>query len=481
MTQGRAAAPAELHELSLVAAARALEQGEVCAEEYASELLMRARAHADLDAFITIDESSVYSAAVHADRELWLGRRAPLLGVPLAIKDSYLTRGLATTFGTSALNGFVPTRDAEIVLRLKEAGAIVFGKNNLVEMSYGVTGLNAHYGQVRNPYDRQRVSGGSSSGGSAAVAARLVPAALGGDTIGSIRVPAALCGVVGYKPTPGRWPSGGVAPISGTLDSAGVLARSAEDCELLDAVVTSGLAPSSSAADHLNGVKLAHAPRQYFTRIDAEVETAFRETLQRLHDAGAELVEIDLGEDFFALADRTTWPLFFYETLPALRGFLSSQEVPVSFEQIHAGLGERIKATWSRAVVPGGPGRISDERYWQARSSDRRELCQRFASLVFSRAHALVFPTTPCVAPRIDEQWQFEVAGSAVNDLFLARHTHPTNAAGLPGISVPIALSSRGLPIGIEVDGPAGRDRELLTLARRIENVIGPLPGPAGI
>jgi mandelamide amidase len=162
------------------------------------------------------DAASHMEAARQADRSLRAGRSAPLLGVPLAVKDSYLTKGLTTTFGTSVLATFTPTRDAVAVAGVKDVGAIVFGKNNLVEMSYGLTGFNEHHGQAKNPYDKAHVTGGSSSGAGASVAARIVPAALSGDTVGSIRVPASLCGVVGYKPTPGRWPGDGVAPISGT-------------------------------------------------------------------------------------------------------------------------------------------------------------------------------------------------------------------------------------------------------------------------
>ena len=142
------------------------------------------------------DAASHMEAARQADRSLRAGRSAPLLGVPLAVKDSYLTKGLTTTFGTSVLATFTPTRDAVAVAGVKDVGAIVFGKNNLVEMSYGLTGFNEHHGQAKNPYDKAHVTGGSSSGAGASVAARIVPAALGGDTVGSIRVPASLCGVV---------------------------------------------------------------------------------------------------------------------------------------------------------------------------------------------------------------------------------------------------------------------------------------------
>jgi len=180
----------------------------------------------------------VLAAARDADKARAAGSAAPLLGVPLGVKDSYLTKGLLTSLGLDGLAHFVPREDADAVRAIKGAGALVFGNDNLVEMSYGLTGHNARYGQVKNPLARDRVSGGSSSGSAASVAADIVPASLGGDTVGSIRVPASLCGVVGFKPMTGRWPRNGVAPISHTLDTTGVFARSVEDCTLIDQVVT---------------------------------------------------------------------------------------------------------------------------------------------------------------------------------------------------------------------------------------------------
>jgi mandelamide amidase len=179
-----------------------------------------------------------------------------------------------------------------------------------------------------------------------------------------------------------------------------------------------------------------------------------------------------------ALANRTTWPIFFHDTMPAVRDFLAASEVPATFEQIYEGLGERIKSSWTRAVLPSGPGYISEEKYLAALSGERQELRRRLATMAFGQADALLFPTTPCAAPRIEDQWKFQVNGKEVTDLFLSRNTHPSSAAGLPGVSLPMALTSQGLPLGLEVDGAPGRDRELLALARRIEGVIGRVPGP---
>jgi len=425
-----------------------------------------------------LHELGLAAAASNVDRVRLAGRVAPLLGVPLAIKDSYLTKGLTTTVGTSVLATFTPTRDAAAVSAVKDAGAIVFGKNNLVEMSYGLTGLNEHYGQVKNPYNRDHITGGSSSGAGASVAARIVPAALGGDTVGSIRVPASLCGVVGYKPTPGRWPSNGVAPISHVLDAVGLLARSVEDCELVDAVLTGGPVSSSNPRGDLKDVRFAYAPRQHLVGVDEDVERGFREALCKVEDAGAELVEVDLGGDFVALANRITWPIFFHDTMSAIQEFLAVNNIPVSVEEIVAGLGEHIHQTWLRSVVPFGPDHISDEKYRVALES-RRELRCRLASIVFERTDALLFPTTPCAAPRIADQWHFQVAGGDVTDTILSRNTHPSNAAGVPGISLPMAVNAEGLPLGLEIDAAVGCDRGLLALARRVERIIGGAPGPA--
>jgi mandelamide amidase len=288
-----------------------------------------------------------------------------------------------------------------------------------------------------------------------------------------------MCGVVGYKPTPGRWPSNGVAPISHVLDAIGLLARKVEDCELVDAVLIGGPVSSSNQHGHLKGVRFAYAPRQHLVGVDEDVDRAFREVLCKVKDAGAELVEVDLGGDLVALANRITWPIFFHDTMSAIREFLAVNNIPVSLEEIVAGLGEHVHETWLRSVVPSGPGHVSDERHRVAVKS-RCELQCRLVSIAFERADALLFPTTPCAAPRIADQWHFQVAGHDVTDTFLSRNTHPSNAAGVPGISLPMTLNAEGLPLGLEIDAAPGCDRDLLALARLVERIIGPVPGPDG-
>ncbi|WP_407175122.1 amidase family protein [Bradyrhizobium sp. STM 3562] len=460
--------------LGLAAAAAAIRKGDVTSENYATALLRRARALADLHAFITIDEASVLAAAREADKARAAGSAAALLGVPLGVKDSYLTKGLPTSLGLEELAHFVPHEDADAVRAIKDAGALVFGKNNLVEMSYGLTGHNARYGQVKNPHARDRMSGGSSSGSAASVAANIVPASLGGDTVGSIRVPASLCGVVGFKPTTGRWPRNGVAPISHTLDTTGLFARNVEDCALVDQVVIGEQAAELPDGGYgLKGVRLAFAPRQFLHLVDSEVEARFREVIRRLQDAGAEVLEVNLGDDFNALIQTATWGIFAHETMGAISEFLRRHEIPTTFEAIYEGLKPQLRQAWGHIVLPGGAGAISAEAYQTALNVSRPEIKRRLNEAFLTEgAQAILQPTTPCTAPFIEEQATVHIAGQEVSYLALANHTVSASSVGLPGISLPVGLSRAGLPIGLELDGPLGSDRALLDLARRLEGVL---------
>lgn len=466
----RATTDEPLATLGAADAARALDNGDFSAETYAGALLKRARNHSGLNAFITINEEAVIIAAREADKARASGRSAPLLGVPLGVKDSYLTSGLRTTLGVGNLTDFVPTQDAEVVSAIKEAGGIVFGKNNLVEMSFGLTGDNLPYGQVRNPRAPARVSGGSSSGSAAAVAAAIVPAAFGGDTIGSIRVPASLCGVVGFKPTTGRWPRSGVAPISHVLDTTGVFARAVEDCELIDQVVTKAPAALLADLDALKGVRFAYAPKQYLDLVDTDVEQRFSEVVHRLRDAGAEVVAIDLGKDFSALADNVTWSIFFHDTMEAISAFLKENGIPTSFEEIYRDMKPGLREVWQHHVLPTGSKWMSGDAYGSLLSIDRPKLQRLFNDgFASSGAEALILPTTPCTAPEIGRENQFVIAGRDVTFAALAKNTIPASGAGLPGISLPMGNVGSGLPVGLEIDAPFDGDRRLLAIARQVE------------
>jgi Asp-tRNA(Asn)/Glu-tRNA(Gln) amidotransferase A subunit family amidase len=478
--RGHSDGSSELHELGLAAAARAIRNGDVSSETYVRTLPERARAHADLKAFITIDEAFVLQAARQADRSRRAGCSAPLLGVPLAVKDSYLTKGLTTTLGTLVLADFTPTRDAVAVSHVKDAGC-----DSVREEQSGRDVVRVDRAQrtswpggqpvqqdLRHRWllQRRRRVGGRShrSGRRSAEIPRINPCS---------RLVVWRGGIQTYVGPVADYRCGTDIP---TLDTTGLLARSVEDCALVDAVLTQRPMQGSNDLADLKGVRLAYAPRQHLVDADLQADSLFLEVLAELEDAGAELVEIDLGADFHTLSARTTWPIFFHETLPAVRHFLAANEVPVSFEQIYAGLGEHIKQSWSRSVVPSSADYVSDETYWTALNANRHELRRRLASIAFRQADALLFPTTPCGAPLIERQWRFEVGGKEVTEIFLSRNTHASSSAGVPGITLPMGFSSEGLPLGLELDAAADRDRGLLSLARAVEQVVGRLPAPHG-
>ena len=286
---------AELVELGAVEAVAALRAGELTAETYAKALLGRCEAGKPLNAFITLEPARVLEAAREADRRRSSGATlGDLHGLPIPIKDSVNTRDYPTTAGTPALRGFRPREDAPVVRALLGAGAIVLGKTNIHELSFGWTSNNLAFGAVHNPYDPRRIPGGSTGGTAAAVAARMAPLGVAEDTEGSIRVPAALCGIAGFRPTTGRYPSTGVAPISALFDSVGPHARSVADLTLFDRVVTGDSTPLAPVT--LRGIRLGVPRGYYYADLDPDVDRIAVDVHRKLREAGAELVEVELPD-----------------------------------------------------------------------------------------------------------------------------------------------------------------------------------------
>jgi indoleacetamide hydrolase len=235
------------------------------------------------------------------------------------------------------------------------------------------------------------------------------------------------------------------------------------------------VAPPAGLADapaNLRGVRLAHAPRQFLDQVEPDVASRFHAALTLLREAGADIVEIDLGDDFGALSRTATWSIFLYETMGAVSGFLRDHDVPITFEAIVDGLKPGLQSAWRAMVLPGGPGAISTEAYQEALTVTRPVIRRRLDAVFAEHgAHAMIQPTTPCPAPLIEEQARFHIGERAVNDLALADHTLVASLSGLPGISLPAGRSPLGLPIGLELDAPADNDPALLALARRVETI----------
>ncbi|MDB5819523.1 MAG: putative indoleacetamide hydrolase [Rhizobacter sp.] len=460
--------------LTLTDAAARIARGSLRSVDLAKALLAQGAATASLNALISQDDAAVLAAAAEADASRPRIDR-PLHGVPIIIKDNIDVASTASSAGSRSMAHLVPQRDATLVARLKAAGAIVLGKANMHEFAYGITTTNSHFGAARNPYDPTRIPGGSSGGTAAAVAARMAPAGIGTDTGGSMRVPAALCGLVGFRPSTGRWPADGIVPISATLDTPGPMARSVADCVLLDGVVTGGdtaLAPAS-----LGGLRIGVPREYYWSPLDPGVSDVAERTLATLAAAGVELVPCDVA----AVAHLTAsgiFPIAMFETLPGLRSHHERHGWPFDA----AALTAMIDSPDVRGVFDSliGPDAMPESAYREAMDHVRPQLQAALAACFAEmRIDALIFPTTPLPASPIGDDETVEFVGERAPTFpTYIRNTGPGALAGLPGISLPIGLTAQGLPVGIELDGPVGSDERLLAIALAIEAALPPMPAP---
>lgn len=465
-----------LHELGIAEAANAIRAGDITAEALAEALLKRAATCASLTAFIALEPEKVREDARDADRKRSQGGAlGPLHGVPLALKDNLDTADYPTTGGTPGLAANRPKRNAVIVQSLLDAGAIVLGKCNLHELAYGITNNNAAYGPARNPYAPDRIPGASSGGTGVAVAARLAPGGIGSDTGGSVRIPAALCGIVGLRPTTGRWSQAGIVPISHTRDTAGPMTRSVADCALIDRVVTG--AGGDTTATSLRGTRIGVPRRHFWEDLEPELARICENVLDRLKNAGVTLVDVDLSEEV-ALDAEAGFPIALFETVADLNVYLTHHQLGFDF----AALAARVASPDVKGILQSltGPGAVSEEAY-------RKALQQRASQQEAYRRHfrehgiaAIIFPTTPAPAIRIGEDETFMLNGRAMPTFTtFIRNTGPGSIGGLPGISLPAGMTAAGLPVGIELDGPEQSDHDLLTIAAAIEPLLPKLPAPS--
>jgi mandelamide amidase len=469
----------EMIELTAGHAVDALRAGDFAAEAYAQALLARCEAGKALNAFITLEPEAVLEAARAADKHRKAGGKlGPLHGVPIPIKDSVNTAGITTTAGTNALRGFKPAKDAPAVAKLKAAGAIVLGKTNLHELSFGWTSNNLAFGAVHNPYDPARIPGGSTGGTAVVVAARMAPLGVAEDTQGSIRVPAALSGVCGFRPTTGRYPTEGTAPITPLFDQIGPHARAVADLVLFDQVMTGDARPVAKAS--LKGLRLGIVRDYYFAGLDPEVAEVTDAALARLREAGAVLVEAQ-APGLAELIGQVTGQIQVHDAAAAFAAWLKASGAPVTFDEVMAQLSPDVKAIWTQFVLPGAPMAIPEAVYAAARDTHRPAL-QRLLADTYKQhdVAAIVFPATMVPATPIGQAETVTIAGQSVPfSTAVARNISPGSTAGLPGLVIPAALSPKTrLPVSLEFDAPAGADRALLAIGLAVQAVLDPLPAP---
>lgn len=430
-----------------------------------------------LNAYVTVCADLALAQAKQAEAELFSPRgrkghrdRGPLHGIPISLKDNIYTAGVRTSAGSKILKDFIPTQDAVVVAQLKQAGAIILGKTNLHEFAYGVTSNNPHFGPVRNPWDLSRIAGGSSGGSAAAVAAGLCYGSIGTDTGGSIRIPAALCGIVGLKPTLGRVSVAGVIPLSPKLDCAGPLARSIRDAALLLEPILPrakgepsprALAKSSAKARKFTlGIPKELAPDS----ASSDVYLVFEEAIRLLKKSGVKCRDVSLPllletED---AGNQIAWPEATHYHQQA--GWFPARA---------ADYGDDVRSRLEMGA------NVSATAYLSALELREKFIQQLLLTLEDEELDALVVPTTPIAAPRIGQESIRLGDSEHPTRALLLRNNRPANLAGVPALSVPCGLTPEGLPAGLQFIGAVCKEHLLLQIALLFESAHGQFRRPA--
>jgi aspartyl-tRNA(Asn)/glutamyl-tRNA(Gln) amidotransferase subunit A len=487
----------ELHQLGVAELAHQLAAREVSSTEITRHLLARAQAHQDLGAYLALNEDAALAQAQAADARLAAGERTPLLGVPLAHKDIFVTRDLPTTAGSKMLEGYRSPFDATVVAKLAHAGMVNLGKLNCDEFAMGSGNDNSAYAPAHNPWDRSRIPGGSSGGSAAAVAARLVPAATGTDTGGSIRQPASLTGITGIKPTYGRCSRYGMVAFASSLDQAGPMARSALDCALLlSAMAGPDLDRDSTSLDHpaedfainlgaagafnesaggqksskpLQGLRIG-LPKEFFGDGCAPgVQAAVRASLAEFEKLGATLVDISLPRTELSI------PVY-YIIAPAEASSNLSRFDGVKFGHRAAqytDLADMYKKSRAEGFGPEVQKRIMIgtyvlshgyyDAYYLKAQQIRRLIAQDFQQ-AFTQCDVIAGPVSPTVAWKIGEKSDDPVA-NYLADIY----TLSTSLAGLPGMSIPAGFGEHGMPVGLQLIGNYFKEAQLLGVAHQFQ------------
>ena len=457
---------------SAVELAAMLESGSTNSVTIVSELLARIEANADLNAFITVDSNGAAKRARELDELRTRGEIVgPLHGVPIVVKDNIHVAGLANSAGTPGLAEFVPTADNAVVAALRAAGAIILGKTNLHELAFGITSDNAAFGAVGNPFDPTTFAGGSSGGTAAAVSAGMAPAGLGTDTGGSARIPAALTGIVGFRPSTGRYESSAVTPISHTRDTVGVMARGVADVVLMDSVIT--VADDAVEAAVAGDLRLGVPRAYFFDNLDEQSAVVIEAALEKLAAAGVTLVDID-PPDVGSLNEQSAFPIALAEVVEDLPAYLAEFDTGTDFASIgQAAASPDVQGLFGMLAT--SDGQIPAAVYEGALAAREQMRAMFAAYFADNQLDGMVFPTTLLPARVIEGSLEtVELNGNQVPTFPTYIHnTDPASIAALPGISLPAGLTPEGLPVGLEIDGPEGSDRALLSIAVTLEEILG--------
>ena len=416
-----------------------------------------------LNSFITVLADEARAAARQAERDIRAGRyRGPLHGIPVGLKDLFNTGGVRTTSGSRIYDNYIPAQDCTVAARFREAGAILLGKLNMHQFAYGPTGENPDYGHMHNPWDPERVSGGSSGGSGSATAAGQCTITTGSDTGGSIRIPAALCGIVGLKPTYGRVSRHGLTPLAWSMDHPGPMVRTVEDAAIsmniiaghdpLDVASANVPVPDFTAAltGDIRGLRIG-VPRQYLEApLDPEIRQSVNDALGHMETLGAEVVEVEFPEFNDAAAISTT--MLMAEASACFRDLLASDG---------SRLYEPVRLRLEAGLF------ISAADYLRAQQG--RAIFDRAARLLLDDVHLLAGPTEPVTAPPLLQQQVLAGEQEIGTVAALTQYTRPYNITGFPAISVPCGFTAEGMPIGLQLAGRPFDEETVLRAAHAFE------------
>lgn len=451
---------------------RMFRSGKLSPVELAESQLARLQAlNPSLNAFLAVTAEVALRQARAAEEALCVrGRRksardrGPLHGIPISLKDNIETKGIRTTAGAKILADFVPRRDAPVAAALRKAGAVLLGKTNMHEFAYGVTTDNPHFGAARNPWNLERTPGGSSGGSAAAVAAGMGYASIGTDTGGSIRIPAALCGIAGFKPGLGRVSCRGIIPLSPLLDFAGPLARSVADTAIAFGAIANGenTTPPRKLPP-LRSIRLG-VPREFFFDVLADdVRTCFDDALSACRKQGVQIVEVSVP-----LLDETERAGNIIAWAEATRYHQERGWYPARRSEYGEDVGKRLD--WGMQVLAVDFLAALEER--------RAFIAQLAHAMKDARVDALIAPTTPIAAPLFQETATRIGGRDHPTRGMLLRLNRPANLAGVPAISIPCGFTPQNLPVGLQLIGPARGEADLLQIASALERALAL---PAGV
>ncbi len=473
----------KLFELTISEARKLLDSRKISAQELTRSILDRVNAiDGKIGAYLTVSDQTALQEARQADEAIQKGDIQPLTGIPIAVKDVVCTRGIRTTCASRMLENFIPPYDATVIEKLRQSGAVILGKSNMDEFAMGSSTENSGFQLTRNPWDLDRIPGGSSGGSAAAVAADMCLGALGSDTGGSIRQPASHCGVVGIKPTYGRVSRYGLVAFASSLDQIGPLTKTVADGALLLNAI-SGYDPKDSTSVHVKVPDYTHAlnqslkglrvgiPREYHTSegLDPEVSAAVARAIDIIKELGADGIDISLPHTDLAVA-------VYYVIAPSEASSNLARYDGVKFgfrDETTDDLATMYRRTRSRGFGPEVQRRILlgtyalsagyYDAYYKKASQVRTLIIEDFKT-AFSRCDVILSPIAPTPAFKIGEKKEDPLT-MYLSDVF----TLSANLAGIPGLSVPCGFSQKGLPIGLQIMGPHFNESVLLQVAHQFE------------